>query len=127
MSQVILELMVEDVAASIAFYRDILEFVLVANEPDAAGKPYWALMRLGEFALAFKEAARLKSEVPFLEGREVGGSIAIVIEVDDLRARYARVAERFGLLDHPHLTPCGTTQFSLLDNSGYIVTYEQPG
>ena len=59
----LVELMVADVEISAGFYKRVLAFSLVAEEPEN-GRKYWALIDLKGFKISFKEAGRLLEEVP---------------------------------------------------------------
>ncbi len=122
-SEIIVELMVKDVDATVSFYREALGFQLLASEQDSAGRSYWAKMSFEGFLISFKEELRLKQECEFMREKEVGGSMSICVVVEEIELLHARFEEKFLLLDHPHLTPCGATQFSLMDNNGYILTF----
>ena len=121
---VVVELMVKDIEETIGFYKNILGFKLLVKE-DHDGKLEWAKMNLNGFQVSFKPAYKMKQEVPFLKEANMGGSLSVCIGVDDLLGNYKRIQKQFELLDDPHLTPCGSTQFSMLDPNGYIITFEQ--
>ncbi|MEM6829158.1 MAG: VOC family protein [Bacteroidota bacterium] len=123
-NQILLELMVVDVDQTIDFYEQVLGFELLLSEQEN-GSTYWAKMRKGAFTLTFKEEGRLKNELVFLKNQPVGGSVAICLLVDDLEGYHQMVKDTCDMLDHPHITPCGSTQFSMLDNNGYILTFER--
>jgi len=123
-SLITLELMTDSVDDSVFFYEKVLGFEMVASEVDEEGKKYWALTTNGPFRLSFKRTDRIKQEVDFFENTQVGGSSCLCLQVDDLQQVYAEVEAGCKLLDHPHLTPCGTTQFSMRDNNGYVLTFE---
>ena len=124
-SEIILELMVKDVEETLSFYQDILGFELLANEVDADGRIYWAKLQFNNFLISFKDEKRLKEESEFMRGRQIGGGIAICIVVDDINTIHNDYSKKFRMLDHPHITPCGATQFSIQDNSGYVITFEK--
>ncbi len=121
---VVVELMVKDVDKTIEFYQKVLGFTLIASETEN-DSTYWALMHMGHFKLSFKEEKRLKREVPYFDKLPVGGSSAICLKVDQLENYYALVSSKCELINHPHITPCGSRQFSMLDNNGYILTIEK--
>lgn len=123
---IVLELMVRDVEETVEFYKNVLGFDLLASEQEDEAL-YWAKMALETFLISFKEERRLRNEVGFLSGQSIGSSAAICFQVDDLRGFYDEVEQGCKLLDHPHLTPCGATQFSMKDNNGYILTFEKFG
>ncbi len=118
------ELMVMDVDSSVEFYRDVLGFNLLAREDDD-GKSYWAKMELNGFSLSFKAEDRMKSEVAFMREQSIGGSTALCFQVEDLEGYHGKVETQCEMLNLPHPTPCGATQFSMKDNSGYILTFER--
>ncbi len=124
-TEILLELMVKDVDASVQFYQQVLGFEVLASEQTNDGATYWAKLKLNNFVLSFKEEQRLKNEEASFRGLEVGGSMAICFQVQDLEAYHGQVHTQCQLLNHPHLTPCGATQFSMRDNSGYIIIIER--
>lgn len=123
--EIVLELMVEDVGRSMGFYREVLGFQLLAQEA-AEGKTYWAKLELNGFLISFKSREKAAEESPFLLAGPPGGSLSICLQVPDIREAYAEVERQCELLDFPHLTPCGSTQFSLKDPDGYVLTFEAP-
>ena len=123
--EILLESMVKDVGESIAFYTRALGFELLASEKDELGKVYWAKLGFKDFLISLNDEKRLRRESAFMRERPVGGSICLCIVVDEIINLHADFSQRFKLLDHPHLTPCGATQFSLLDNNGYVLTFEK--
>ena len=122
--EIVIELMVKDVDASVHFYNEVLGFKLLASEEDN-GRKYWAKLNLHDFHISMKEESRIKNEVPFLKDREIGGTTALCFQVDNLEEYHERVNNKCILLDHPHITPCGSMQFSMKDNNGYILTFER--
>ncbi|MEM7549901.1 MAG: VOC family protein [Bacteroidota bacterium] len=123
-TEIVLELMVKDVQETIQFYSEILEFELEAKEEDN-GKLYWAKLSNHGFSISLKEEGRLKSEEEFMKEYKVGGSFSLCFQVDDLEHQYERVKVKCELFNHPHLTPCGATQFSMKDNNGYVINFER--
>ena len=124
-NEVILELMVKDVSKTVKFYTEMLGFTLLASEEDDQNQTYWAKVRFRDFLMSFKEEKRLRSESQFMAERQVGGSISICVVVDEIEPVHAELENQFKMLDYPHLTPCGATQFSLMDVNGYILTFEK--
>lgn len=121
-----IELMVDDVPLTLSFYQQVLGAKVLAQEEES-GLLYWALVDLAGTRVSFKNAVRLRKEATFFRDTTVGGAIALCLNVDDLQASYAFVQQACDTLDHPHLTPCGGKQFSLKDNNGYVITFEQHG
>ncbi|MEL7121565.1 MAG: VOC family protein [Bacteroidota bacterium] len=120
----ILELMVNSVEETVAFYQDMLDFQLIASDEEE-GKIYWAMMQLGEFKLSFKNEDKHKAEAPFLKDETIGGSVVLCFHVDDINTTYDLIKAKCDTLDHPHITPCGAIDFSMRDINGYVLTFEQ--
>lgn len=120
-----IELMVRDVAATVGFWRDQLGFEVVAVEPE--GAPTWGAVTLEGVTISFKQDARLRGEFDWFDGMSQGGTTMVCIDVDDLEAWHVEIARRFELIDHPHLTPCGATQFAIRDLDGYVVIFQRFG
>lgn len=121
---VVVELMVRDVNETIKFYQDILGFTLLVKE-EHDGKTEWAKMELGAFQISFKPDYKMVEEVEYMQNKEMGGTLSVCIGVENLVEHYQAIQHKFEMLDYPHLTPCGSTQFSMLDPNGYVVTFEQ--
>ena len=117
--------MVPDVDQTVYFYHKVIGFELLAQEEDAGGSIYWALICLNGFKISFKDELRMKKEVPYLKETQVGSSAAICFKVDDLEGYWEKTKNQCDLLDHPHITPCGSTQFSMKDLHGYLLTFER--
>ncbi len=115
------ELFVEDMAASIAFYTQVLAFEVARHEPDG-----YASLRLGNAVLGIGPVAKLPEEGGYF-GRDIsshrrGLGVEIVLEVDDVDEWHARV----GASGHPMLEPLqdrpwGLRDFRIADPDGYYL------
>lgn len=116
-----LELFVEDMEASIAFYIQVLAFEVTRNEPGD-----YASLRWGNAILGIGPVAKLPEEGGYF-GRDIsslrrGLGVEIVLEVDDIEEWVARV-EGSG---HPILEPLqdrpwGLRDFRMADPDGYYL------
>ena len=121
---IVMEYVVADVNRSANFFQEILRFSLEASEKEG-DKMYWAKLSSGSFQLSLKDEQRVKKEVDFFQTRPLGGSITLCLEVKNLQETYQEVQKQCELLNYPHLTPCGATEFSIKDPNGYFITFEQ--
>ena len=124
-----LEVFVDDMEASIAFYTQVLAFELVRHEPGD-----YASLRLGGVVLGIGPVAKLPEDGGYF-GRDIamlrrGLGVEIVLEVDDLDGWHERVASS----NHPILEPLqerpwGLRDFRISDPDGYYlrVTSRQAG
>ena len=118
------ELTVANLSSSLEFYRHMLGFTLLASDQED-GQTYWALIQLDGFQMSLKQEEKQKQESFFLQRRDIGGTMLLCFEVEDIQSTYQQIKEKFDTLNLPHLTPCGATDFSMLDPDGYVITFQQ--
>lgn len=118
-------LMVEDVAASIAFYRDVLGFSVTASVPDGAGGLQFAIVQKDAQSLMFQERSNLIAEYPVLDTPNVRPSMTIYSMVDNFDELYAELKEKTGILCDVHTTFYGAREFAIADNCGYVLTFTE--
>lgn len=121
---VTIELMTADMEGSVHFYRDLLNFDLIASENSEDGQMEWVLLQQNNVLLSLKADQKLRKELPFLKDVSIGGSAFLCFKVKDLTAVYERISHYCDTINHPHLTPCGKVNFSMLDINGYLLTFE---
>lgn len=118
-------LMVEDVEASIAFYRDTLGFTVTATVPDAA--PFvWASLKAGGVEIMLQERHSLAEELPQFADRPLGGSLTLYIGVDDADALHSAIQDKATIIKAPATTFYGAREFYAQDPSGYILGFSSP-
>jgi lactoylglutathione lyase len=114
-----LELFVANVAASVAFYHDVLGFVAEREEPD------YVPMRLGDARIAIGAQSGLPPGHHFGQealGGQKGVGVEIVIEVDDVAEAHRRASESgYPLSSGLQRRPWGLTDFRIVDSDGYYV------
>jgi lactoylglutathione lyase len=119
-------LAVRDVAASVAFYRDVVGFEVEAEFDD----PPYASLALAGMRLSLAEQGHASEDRPGVEmTAPVDPSQAaavVVVEVDDARAEYtAMQAAGVRLLAEPYEPPWGGCRFFAIDPDGFLVEIEQ--
>ena len=114
-----LELFVEDVERSLAFYTGVLGFEVLKRKEDG----YTALAQ-GEAVIALNRRSTLDPTHPIhaRPGEPLGRGVEIALMVEDVRATYDRVAAK----DWPRSTelthqPWGAWDFRILDPDGYYL------
>lgn len=118
-------LMVEDVEASIAFYRETLGFAVTATVPDAA--PFvWASLKAGGVEVMLQARHSLAEELPQFADRPLGGSLTLYIGVDDADALHSAVQDKATIIKAPMTTFYGAREFYAQDPSGYILGFSSP-
>jgi lactoylglutathione lyase len=116
-----LELFVEDMADSIAFYTQVLAFEVARDEPDD-----YASLRWGDAILGIGAVAKLPEEGGYF-GRNIsshrrGLGVEIVLEVDDVEEWHTRVGTSgHPILEHLQDRPWGLRDFRIADPDGYYL------
>ncbi len=124
-------LMVEDVAQSVVFYRDLLGFELlmamrderpVEELPAAGDKPLdWAMVQRDQVAFMFQQRNSLVEEMPALAECGIGASLTLYIELEGVDALYESLQGRADILKPPQTTFYGRRELYLRDCNGYIL------
>lgn len=118
-------LMVEDVEATIAFYRDTLSFTVTATVPDAA--PYvWASLKGGDVEIMLQARHSLEEELPQLVGKPLGASLTLYIGVDDADALHSAIQDKATIIKPPMTAPYGAREFYAQDPNGYLLGFSSP-
>jgi lactoylglutathione lyase len=116
-----LELFVEDMAASIDFYTQVLAFEVVRHELED-----YASLRWGNAVLGIGPVAKLPEEGGYFS-RDIssyrrGLGVEIVLEVDDVEEWRARVgASGHQILEPLQDRPWGLRDFRIFDPDGYYL------
>ncbi|MGH2501072.1 MAG: bleomycin resistance protein [Ktedonobacterales bacterium] len=118
-------LMVEDVDATIAFYRDTLGFTVTGTAPDAS--PYvWASLKGGDVEIMLQARHSLEDELPQLTGKPLGASLTFYIGVDDADALHSAIKDKAAIIKAPMTAPYGAREFYAQDPNGYILGFSSP-
>ncbi len=124
-------LMVENVAQSVVFYRDLLGFELLMamrderpfdGLPAADDKPLdWAMVQRDQVAFMFQQRNSLSEEMPVLAGCEISASLTLYMEIDGIDALYASLQGKADIVKPPQTTFYGRRELYLRDCNGYIL------
>jgi len=118
-------LMVENVDESVAFYRDILGFSVVASVPGDSGSLQFAILLKDNLNLMLQEKHNLIGEYPILDTPEVHPSTTLYITVDNFNDLYRELKSKYEILCDVHETFYGSKEFAIADNSGYVLTFTE--
>jgi uncharacterized glyoxalase superfamily protein PhnB len=117
-------LMVEDVARTLAFYREKLGFEVLTTLPEQT--PFdFAILRRDGVELMFQSRASLSNNVPALTGSPIGASQTFYIEVTGLRELYESLRDKVEIVVDFHTTFYGTREFYFRDINGYILSFSE--
>jgi uncharacterized glyoxalase superfamily protein PhnB len=115
----------DDVAACASFWVDRLQFQKTAEVPQEDGKLAFAALQSGTIELMYGSYASLERE-PLVAGAFQKGTSFLFVEVDDLDAVLASMKNVPKVAD-VHQTFYGSTEFTVKDPAGHLVTFAQFG
>jgi uncharacterized glyoxalase superfamily protein PhnB len=113
---------VKDIKETISFYES-LGFKIITAVPDS-GDYIFVLMACGGVTFMFQTFESLGAELPEIS-RHNGGSLLLYIQTENIKAFYEEIKEKVKILKGLEKTFYGATEFSILDNNGYILTFAE--
>jgi uncharacterized glyoxalase superfamily protein PhnB len=117
-------LMVEDVARTLEFYRELLGFEVVTTLPDQ--EPFdFAIVHRDGVELMFQSRPSLSENVPALTGVSIGASQTFYIEVTGIQELYESLRHKVEIVVDFHTTFYGTQEFYFRDINGYILSFSE--
>lgn len=113
---------VNNLPETIAFYQKV-GFSLGATVPDES--PFiFAMMSCGEVVFMFQTFESLGEDLPEISRRD-GGSLVLYIKIDHIRKFFEDIKGQVTILKGLETTFYGATEFSILDNNGYVLTFAE--
>lgn len=117
-------LIVSDVARSVAFYRDLLGFAIDATVPETA--PYvFASLKSGAVEIFLNAPEPAYAEYPAFKDRPIGGTLTLFIEVDGIGQWHASVKDTVPIVMPLEHKWYGVTEFAFADPDGYVITFAE--
>lgn len=117
-------LMVEDVAKTLALYRNILGFELVMAIPNEE-HPDWAMMKQGDVEVMFQSRKSLGGEIPALKEAKIGGSFTMYVDVEGIDELYEKLKGKTDIVQDMHKTFYGSKEFAIRDANGYVLAFSE--
>lgn len=115
-------LFVRDILETIGYYEQ-LGFKVVMTVPEQ-GDYVWVMMTCGEVTFMFQTMDSLGEELPEIQ-RGDGGSLLFYIQVRDIRNFFQSIEKKVPVVKGLEKTFYGATEFSVLDNNGFILTFAE--
>ncbi|MBT8218825.1 MAG: VOC family protein [Bacteroidia bacterium] len=113
---------VKNINATIAFYKKI-GFEVVITVPDE-GEPSFAMMSCGQISFMFQTFNSLGDDLPEIQ-RNPGGSILLYIQLQKVKAFFDQIQDKVEILKPLETTFYGATEFSIVDNNGFVLTFAE--
>ncbi|MCQ6961337.1 VOC family protein [Mucilaginibacter aquariorum] len=114
---------VKDINATINFYK-LLGFTTIATVPETGDNLVWAMMMKGNVTVMFQTFESLADELPNIS-RTDGGSLLLYIKLSGIRAFFEEVKDKVTILKGLEKTFYGATEFAILDNNNYVLTFAE--
>jgi uncharacterized glyoxalase superfamily protein PhnB len=113
---------VRDIQKTIEFYG-ILGFEVDAAVPES-DNPIFVLMTCGKTTFMFQTFGSLGDDLPAVS-RQDGGSLLLYIKLTGIRDLYEQIRNKVNVFKGLEKTFYGATEFSIIDNNNYILTFAE--
>jgi catechol 2,3-dioxygenase-like lactoylglutathione lyase family enzyme len=114
---------VTDINKTIEFYT-LLGFEVAMSVPETGPDLVWAMMVKGNVTMMFQTMESLGEELPQIK-RTDGGSLLFYIKLQGIRAFFEDIKDKVTVLKGLGKTFYGATEFSILDNNNYVLTFAE--
>jgi uncharacterized glyoxalase superfamily protein PhnB len=115
----------DDVEACVRFWVDRLHFEKTMEVPEDGGKLAFAVVQKGPIELMYGSYTSLKKDADVSRSFERGTSF-LFLEVDDVDATLAAM-QGVPIVAPEHKTFYGSTEFTVKDPAGHLITFAQFG
>lgn len=121
-------LMVEDVDATLKWYKSILGTQEIVKIPYTKNpsKSQWALAHCGAVEFMFQLRDSLEEETSVLKDIPIGGSFTLYIEVENIQELHDSLKDKTEIVQKMHTTFYGSQEFAIKDCNGYVLAFSQP-
>ena len=114
---------VDNMNETIAFYK-VLGFQQVMTVPDDGSDYIWAMVANGNVTFMFQTFASLGEELPEIS-RKNGASQLLYIKLKNISSFFEEIKDKVKVLKGLEVTFYGATEFSILDNNNYVLTFAE--
>lgn len=114
---------VKNIDETIAFYKH-LGFQLIMSVPEDGNNLVWAMMMNGNVTVMFQTFESLGEELPPVS-RNDGGSLLLYIRLTHIIEFFESLKDKVTILKGLEKTFYGATEFSILDNNNYVLTFAE--
>ena len=114
---------VSNISETIAFYK-MLGFNVTMSVPENGDDLVWAMMVNGSVTIMFQTYESLGESLPEIQ-RKDGGSLLLYINLKNIRQFFESVKDKVKVLSGLDVTFYGATEFSILDNNNYVLTFAE--
>lgn len=112
-----------NIQETVALYT-LLGFNVTMSVPEQGDELVWAMMVNGSVTIMFQTFASLVDDLPEIS-RTNGGSLLLYINLKNIREFFESIKDKVTVLKGLEKTFYGATEFSVLDNNNYVLTFAE--
>lgn len=112
-----------NIQETVALYT-LLGFKVAMSVPEQGDELVWVMMVNGSVTVMFQTFASLEDELPEIS-RKDGGSLLLYINLKNIREFFESIKDKVKVLKGLEKTFYGATEFSILDNNNYVLTFAE--
>jgi lactoylglutathione lyase len=116
-------LIVQDVNATVNYYKDQLGFQLIASVPES-GKLNWAMVQRNQVPLMFQSGESLQEDMPELKLTK-GGVGTFFIRMTSIKELFNELKGKAEVVVNMRDTFYGMREFTIKDINGYYLTFAE--
>lgn len=117
-------LLVADVARSVAFYVDVLGFTRGMTVPEEAPFAFASVVG-GAVEIFFNEKETAAKDYPAFAGKPIGATGTMFVEMENVEQLYEQLKARVPIV-MPFVTQWyGLKEFAIADPDGYVITFAE--
>ncbi len=117
-------LFVKDIRATLEFYK-LLGFNLIMSIPAENDEELvWAMVTNGNVTFMFQSFKSIADTLPQIR-RQEGGPLLFYIKVQRIREFFESIHEKTTLVHGLQKTFYGATEFSIVDNNDFMLTFAE--
>ena len=114
---------VRDMNKTIEFYKQ-LGFTVTMSVPEMGNELVWAMMTNGSVTFMFQTFDSLADDLPQIS-RQDGSSLLLYINLKNINDFFESIKDKVQVLKGLEKTFYGATEFSILDNNNYVLTFAE--
>ena len=112
-----------NIQETVALYT-LLGFEVTMSVPEKGDELVWVMMVNGSVTIMFQTFQSLEAELPEIS-RKDGGSLLLYINLKNIREFFEQIKDKVKVLKGLEKTFYGATEFSILDNNNYVLTFAE--
>jgi hypothetical protein len=114
---------VNNMQETIVLYK-VLGFQVTMSVPESGNDLVWAMMVNGNVTIMFQTFENLGNGLPEIS-RNDGGSLLLYVNLKGIRSFFDSIKDKVKVLKGVEKTFYGATEFSILDNNNYVLTFAE--